>query len=102
MPQVYELGTQIMSKFEQLCQAKSIQAAPVSVLEGSFTQIDWSTSDITFLASVYFPDEEFEKIADQIALLKNGSRLISLKEIPQRSYIKMYAACRARFSWGLH
>ena len=64
--------------------------------------MDWSTADIVFFASVLYPVEVMDGVADRCGLLKVGARLISLREMPPRPFYKLEAACSARFSWGVH
>ena len=71
--------------------------------EGNFLEVDWSSADIVYLCSVLYPADVMEGIADKCSLLKPGSRLISLKEMPLRpACYRLVAACHSRFSWGLH
>lgn len=64
MPQVFELGNKVAQKFNSLCKQRDIPHAPVSVLHGDILQIDWSSADIIFFASVLFPVEALEAAAD--------------------------------------
>ena len=65
-------------------------------------EVDWSSADIVFFASVLYPVEVMDGVADKCELLKTGSRLVSLREMPIRPFLKLQAACMARFSWGVH
>lgn len=102
MPQVYELGNKVALKFNSLCTERNMPHAPVSVICGDILEIDWSSADIIFFASVLFPVDALEAAADQMARLKPGTRIISLREMPKRDYLTLEAACFVRFSWGIH
>lgn len=77
-------------------------AAPVSAIQGSFTELDFSEADVVNYCNVLFPDFVQEEVADKFALLKEGSRIICLKYLPERPYLKLEATCTSKFSWGLH
>ena len=102
MPQVAQLGINVANKFEALCVERGMPHSPVSVIEGDILEIDWSGADIIFFASVLFPVEALEKAADQMSRLKQGARIISLRELPKREFLRLTAACFVRFSWGIH
>ena len=74
----------------------------MNIVNGNFLEVDWSAADIVFFASVLYPVEVMDGVADKCQLLKPGSRVVSLREMPERPFYKLYAACHARFSWGVH
>ena len=65
-------------------------------------EVDWSSADIVFFASVLYPVEVMDGVADKCEYLKTGSRLISLREMPARPFYRLDSTCMARFSWGVH
>lgn len=62
---------------------------------------DWSDADIIYLSAVCFSDELVAGVADLFTRVKKGTRVISLKEIPARPFLELYAAIKVKMSWGL-
>ena len=65
-------------------------------------EVDWYEADIVFFSSVCFPDFLIDGTLDLFEKLKPGTRIISLKTLPTRSYLENYASLKVRMTWGLH
>ena len=77
-------------------------------------EIDWSNADIIYASSICFPDEvrfflhEFlfmniqlvEGIADKCKLLKKGSRILTLKSLPEKDYLTLEYSLKIKMTWG--
>ena len=48
-----------------------------------------------------FSDALVAGVADLLCLVKKGTRVISLKEIPQRPFLEMYATIKVKMTWGI-
>jgi hypothetical protein len=64
--------------------------------------INWQDADIIYFSSVCFPDSLIEGVLDLLAFVKPGTRLISLKALPDRAYLEVYGSLKVRMTWGLH
>jgi len=62
---------------------------------------DWSDADIIYLSAVCFSDELVAGVADLLTRVKKGTRVVSLKEIPDRPFLELYAAIKVKMTWGL-
>jgi len=65
-------------------------------------QADWFDADIIYFSSVCFPDFLIDGVMDLLVNVKSGTRLISLKPLPHRDYLEVYATLKVRMTWGLH
>jgi hypothetical protein len=65
-------------------------------------EVDWFDADIIYFSSVCYPDYLTNGVMDRCVNLKTGARMISLKPLPERSYIQMYAMMKVKMTWGLH
>ena len=63
--------------------------------------MEWFDADIIYLSAVCFSDELIRGVTDLIDRCKKGTRVISLKELPARGYLKLYAAIKVKMTWGL-
>jgi hypothetical protein len=70
-------------------------------MKGDIMEVDWSDADILYFSNVCFTKDSCEKVADLLLKLKRGSRVITLKEMPQRTYMEAKAAFGIRMSWGV-
>ena len=69
--------------------------------QGDMLEVDWwSTADVIYTSSICFPDELVEGIAEKAAMLKAGSRIISLKSMPEKPYLKLEYALKIKMTWG--
>ena len=73
----------------------------MTVYKGDMLQFDWSDADIIYLSAVCFSDALVAAMADLFETIKKGSRVISLKEIPQRPFLTLYATIKVKMSWGI-
>ena len=64
-------------------------------------QFDWFDADIVYLSAVCFSDALVAGVADLFNKLKKGSRVISLKQIPDREFLLLYATIKVKMTWGL-
>ena len=94
------MAKEIATNTQAECERKGMQLSPIEVIEGDILKHDWSDGDIVFIAAVCFPDSLIAGIADQCEKLKKGTRVISLKELPQKPYLEEYANLSVRHSWG--
>jgi len=74
--------------------------APVTIVHGDMLEVDWSNADIVYSASVCFPDELIDRITNKCEQLKKGSRIITLKQYPDRPYLIMKYALKLKMTWG--
>ena len=63
--------------------------------------MDWSAADVLYFSNLCFDDPFIEKVADLSQKMKSGSRIIALKELPERPYLEVKAALGIRMSWGV-
>ncbi|CAI2364295.1 unnamed protein product [Moneuplotes crassus] len=99
---VYELGKQNieilheeMSKNEGLEYCKNIE-----IQHGDLLKTDWSDADILYVSSVCFSDEMLEGINEMSNDCKIGSRMITLKLLPENPNWTKLRTFRAKMSWG--
>ena len=64
-------------------------------------KFDWSDADIIYLSAVCFSDELVAGVADLFTKVKKGTRVISLKEIPARPFLELYATIKVKMTWGV-
>ena len=62
---------------------------------------DWSDADIIYLSVFCLPDALVSDVADLFESCKMGTRVISLKEIPVRSFLELFATIKVKMTWGL-
>lgn len=62
---------------------------------------DWTDADIIYLSAVCFSDALVSGVADLFESCKKGTRVISLKEIPARPFLELFAAIKVKMTWGL-
>ena len=61
----------------------------------------WSTADIVYASSICFPDELIEGIMKRCALLKKGSRIITLKDfLAGVPYLRLDYLLKLKMTWG--
>ena len=74
--------------------------APIEIMQGDILKTDWSDADILYISSVCFPDVLYDGIADLCEKLKTGTKIVTLKEIPERPYFSLQAVLKIRMTWG--
>ncbi len=62
---------------------------------------DWTDADIIYLSAVCFSDELVAGVADLFTRVKKGTRVISLKVIPERDFLELYATIKVKMTWGI-
>ena len=82
------------------CEEKGIESAPIEVINGNILEYDWYEADILYIAAVCFPIPFLDAIADSLANLKKGARILSLKELPIKPHLNEYANINTKMSWG--
>ena len=84
--------------------ASSIEATKtienISIVQGDLRITDWSDANIIFMSSVCFLDELVQDIVTKSSSLKPGSRILTLKELPEPSAWTLQNIFRVRMSWG--
>jgi hypothetical protein len=60
----------------------------------------WSTADIVYASSICFPDELIEGIVKKCAYLKKGARVLTLKNFPERPYLRLDYNLKLKMTWG--
>ena len=63
-------------------------------------EVDWSDADIIYTSSICFPDELIEGIADKCVHLKTGTRIVSLKTMPDKDYLNLMHILKVKMTWG--
>jgi len=84
------------------CLEQNLAHAPIEIVNGDMLEIDWFDADIIYFSSVCFPDSLVDGCCDLMTKLKPGTRIISLKPLPDRAYLELYATLKVRMTWGLH
>ena len=64
-------------------------------------KFDWFDADIIYLSAVCFSDQLVAGVTDLFTRVKKGTRVISLKELPQRDFITLFASVKVKMTWGL-
>ena len=77
-----------------------METAPIEIIQGDILEYDWFEADILFIAAVCYPESLLLGIADRCINLKKGTRVLSLKELPNKPYLNEYANVSTKFSWG--
>ena len=95
-----DLAEEIAVNTKRQCEEKQSKCAPIEIIKGDILKYDWFDADIVFIAAVCFPEPLLAGIADLCENLKKGTRVISLKELPKKSYFEEYANIKAKYSWG--
>ena len=75
--------------------------SPVEIYTGDMLVHDWSDADIIYLSAVCFSDELVAGVTDLFTRVKKGSRVISLKAIPDRPFLELYATIKVKMTWGI-
>ena len=83
------------------CDQRHMPYSPVEIYQGDMLKFDWSDADIIYLSSVVFPEELIEGLADLFKQVKKGTRIMSLKEFPERSFLTLYATIKVKMNWGI-
>lgn len=74
---------------------------PIEIYQGDMLELEWwSQADIVYASSVCFPDSLVDGIVDKCALLKPGSRVITLKKFRVVDYLRLDYALQLKMTWG--
>ena len=84
------------------CTQEGLPFAPIELVAGDILTEDWSNADVILASAVCYSIEVLEAMADKCQFLKSGTRMIFLNFLPHRPYIRLYASCKVKYSWGLH
>eukprot|EP00826_Nyctotherus_ovalis_P033668 TRINITY_DN2740_c0_g1_i12.p1 TRINITY_DN2740_c0_g1~~TRINITY_DN2740_c0_g1_i12.p1 ORF type:complete len:276 (-),score=70.64 TRINITY_DN2740_c0_g1_i12:147-974(-) len=114
LPQVYGLGKKFAKEYEDgVKEGKWMHTdyellPSISIVEGSFLEVDFSEADVIYLACTTFTEDLMKSIARRCAKLKKGTRIISLfKPMPSVQEpgcavsFKLYHNQNFVMSWGL-
>ena len=101
MEQLTALATDISTRLDSECEAVGLNHAPVEIHQGDMLVHDWYDADIIYLSAVLFSDMLLESVTDLFSRLKKGTRVISLKQLPERPFVQIYACTRVQMTWGL-
>ena len=80
----------------KLCQERNIEYSPVEIIQGDIRVEDWLDADIIYLSAVLYSDDLLEKTTARMVDLKKGTRIITLKQLPDRPYLKQYAVIKCK------
>ena len=75
--------------------------APVEIHQGDMLQFDWYDADIIYLSAVCFSDALVSGVTDLFLRVKKGTRVISLKQLPGRPHLDLFATIKVKMTWGL-
>ena len=64
-------------------------------------QFDWYEADIIYLSAVCFSEQLVNGVTDLFERTKKGTRIISLKEIPERPFLELFATIKVKMTWGI-
>ena len=53
------------------------------------------------MSAVCFSDALVASVADLLTQVKKGTRIISLKTVPDRDYLELYATIKVKMTWGI-
>lgn len=91
-----EIKTDLLSE----CGQQNVSVAPIEIIQGDMLTHDWSDADVIYLSAVCFSQELMVGVTNLLHKLKKGSRLISLKEMPENDICVHYANIKVKMSWG--
>ena len=80
-------ATEMAKQLKAKCKAAGLPFSPIEVINGDILECDWTDADIIFFNSVCYPDSLIEGFLDRAIKLKAGTRIISLKPLPERPHI---------------
>lgn len=75
--------------------------APIEIYQGDMLVHDWSDADIIYLSAVCFSDALVAGVTDIFTRVKKGTRIVSLKSLPARAYLELYATIKVKMTWGI-
>ena len=101
LEQLSNLAKNIATKLTTECQRRQLAHSPVEIYQGDMLVHDWTEADIIYLSAVCFSDALVAGVADLCDRLKKGTRIVSLKEIPSRPFLELYAAIKVKMTWGV-
>jgi hypothetical protein len=74
---------------------------PIEIVKGDMLEVDWwSNADIVYASSICFPDELVEGIAERCERLKKGARILTLKNFPEKGYLRLDYMLKLKMTWG--
>ena len=77
------------------------EVASVEIVRGDMTEVAWETeADIIYAACVCFPETLLVSIVDKMVNLKTGARVVALRLLPDREYLKLDQCLKIRMTWG--
>ena len=78
-----------------------VPLADIEIIFGDILEVDWSGADMLYFSNLCFDEPFIEKVTDLFEKMKSGSRIITLKELPERPYLEVKVAFGIRMSWGV-
>ena len=52
-------------------------------------KVDWSDADLIYVTNLCFPEEMNDRLADHLEKLKVGTKITTIKKLPDRPYLKL-------------
>jgi len=98
--QLASLGSHLATRLHDSCTQREVSFSPMEVWEGDILNYDWFDADLIYLSAVCFSEELCIKVADLLTRVKKGTRILSLRPIPERDYLEMFSTIEAKMSWG--
>jgi predicted nicotinamide N-methyase len=96
------LAQDVTKYLKDQCKGKNVPLAEIEIIQGDILEVDWFEADILYFSNVCFNDLFQETVTNLMEKLKVGSRIICLKELPERPYLKKIAAFGIQMSWNVH
>ena len=91
---------QAVGRFHELINENEEDREKLQVVCGDMREIDWSGADIVYASSLCFSSELVEAIHEKMLLLKVGSRIVTLKIIPDKTNFLLLHTLRVKMTWG--
>lgn len=93
-------GVEYLPTVFTTCKNLCSQFSNIQVFCGDIRTQDWSEADIVYMSSLCFLDDLIEAIFDKCQVMKNNSRVLSLKELPINPNWVLSQYFRVLMSWG--
>jgi hypothetical protein len=71
----------------------------MEIITDNILTTDFSDGDILYISSLCFPEPLLEQISDLCEKCKPGTRIMGLKEMSRRPFLKLTAVITVRMTW---
>eukprot|EP00826_Nyctotherus_ovalis_P049655 TRINITY_DN6018_c0_g3_i2.p1 TRINITY_DN6018_c0_g3~~TRINITY_DN6018_c0_g3_i2.p1 ORF type:complete len:357 (+),score=99.51 TRINITY_DN6018_c0_g3_i2:580-1650(+) len=85
---------------ERLCEDKEYKKKNFKLFKGDMKEVDWTNADIIYAASICFPANLIEALAEKGRRLKKGTKILTLKKWPLPEVYRVLYNLNVKMSWG--